>query len=84
MTYDVSQGARIAESNEETSRRRRPGTVKSCATGCFFSFPRFARQRTPGRFAAVSWIFAMLSAPPGTVVDELNLSPLRKVIRFER
>lgn len=27
---------------------------------------------------------AMLAAPPGTVVDEVNLSPLKKVIRFER
>lgn len=27
-------------------------------------------------------IIAMLSAPPGTVVDEVNLSPLKKVIRF--
>ena len=29
-------------------------------------------------------IIAMLSAPPGTVVDEVNLSPLKKVIRFGR
>lgn len=28
-------------------------------------------------------IVAMLSAPPGTVVDEVNLSPLKKVIRFD-
>jgi 3-hydroxy acid dehydrogenase/malonic semialdehyde reductase len=27
-------------------------------------------------------IIAMLNAPPGTVVDEVNLSPLKKVIRF--
>jgi len=27
-------------------------------------------------------IIAMLGAPPGTVVDEINLSPLKKVIRF--
>jgi NADP-dependent 3-hydroxy acid dehydrogenase YdfG len=29
-------------------------------------------------------VVAMLSAPPGTVVDEINLSPLKKVIRFGR
>lgn len=29
-------------------------------------------------------IVAMLSAPPGTVVDEVNLSPLKKVIRFRK
>jgi 3-hydroxy acid dehydrogenase / malonic semialdehyde reductase len=28
-------------------------------------------------------IVAMLAAPPGTVVDEVNLSPLKKVIRFD-
>jgi len=28
-------------------------------------------------------VVAMLSAPPGTVVDEVNLSPLKKVIRFD-
>ena len=27
---------------------------------------------------------ATLSAPPGTVVDEINMSPLKKVIRFQR
>lgn len=27
-------------------------------------------------------VVAMLGAPPGTVVDEINLSPLKKVIRF--
>ena len=27
---------------------------------------------------------AMLTAPPGTVIDEVNLSPLKKVIRFQR
>lgn len=29
-------------------------------------------------------IVAMLNAPPGTVVDEVNLSPQKKVIRFDR
>lgn len=29
-------------------------------------------------------IVAMLSAPPGTVVDEVNLSPLKKVLRFRK
>lgn len=29
-------------------------------------------------------IVAMLSAPPGTVVDEVNLSPLKKVLRFHK
>jgi 3-hydroxy acid dehydrogenase/malonic semialdehyde reductase len=29
-------------------------------------------------------VMAMLRAPPGTVVDEVNLSPLKKVIRFRR
>lgn len=28
-------------------------------------------------------IVAMLAAPPGTVVDEVNLSPLKKVVRFD-
>jgi hypothetical protein len=32
--------------------------------------------------AVADLILAMLDAPPGTVVDEVNLSPLKKVIRF--
>ncbi|MCB2261481.1 MAG: SDR family oxidoreductase [Candidatus Thiosymbion ectosymbiont of Robbea hypermnestra] len=28
-------------------------------------------------------VIAMLGAPPGTVVDEINLSPLKKVLRFD-
>ena len=28
-------------------------------------------------------VLLALSAPPGTVMDEINLSPLKRVIRFE-
>jgi len=34
--------------------------------------------------AVAELVLAMLRAPPGTVVDEINLSPLKKVIRFGR
>jgi NADP-dependent 3-hydroxy acid dehydrogenase YdfG len=36
----------------------------------------------PGDVAEL--VYAMLSAPPGTVVDEISLSPLKKVILFEK
>jgi len=32
--------------------------------------------------AVADAVIAMLNVPPGTVVDEINLSPLKKVIRF--
>lgn len=59
-----------------------PGMVR---TG-FFDELDFSPGEAPENAIApedvAELIAAMLSAPPGTVVDEINLSPLKKVIRF--
>lgn len=59
-----------------------PGMVR---TG-FFDGLDFAPADAPENAIApedvADVIVAMLSAPPGTVIDEVNLSPLKKVIRF--
>jgi NAD(P)-dependent dehydrogenase (short-subunit alcohol dehydrogenase family) len=61
-----------------------PGMVR---TG-FFNELDFGPGDAPGNAIApedvAELIVAMLSAPPGTVVDEVNLSPQKKVIRFDR
>jgi short-subunit dehydrogenase len=61
-----------------------PGMVR---TG-FFDGLDFGPGQAPENAIApedvADLIVAMLSAPPGTVVDEVNLSPLKKVIRFDR
>jgi short-subunit dehydrogenase len=59
-----------------------PGMVR---TGFFDGLdfhPGEARENAIEPEAVADMIIAMLKAPPGTVVDEVNLSPLKKVIRF--
>jgi len=60
-----------------------PGMVR---TG-FFEALDFSPGDAPDNAMAAEdvadQIIAMLGAPPGTVVDEINLSPLKKVIRFD-
>lgn len=60
-----------------------PGMVRTT----FFDKLDFAPGDAPENAIApeevAELIVAMLTAPPGTVVDEVNLSPLKKVIRFD-
>jgi 3-hydroxy acid dehydrogenase/malonic semialdehyde reductase len=59
-----------------------PGMVR---TGFFDDLnfrPGEAPENAIDAEAVADLILAMLDAPPGTVVDEVNLSPLKKVIRF--
>ena len=61
-----------------------PGMVR---TGFFDDLdfrPGEAPENAIAPDAVADLVIAMLSAPPGTVVDEVNLSPLKKVIRFGR
>jgi len=59
-----------------------PGLVR---TGFFDELdfrPGEASENAIAPDAVANTIIAMLDAPSGTVVDEINLSPLKKVIRF--
>jgi len=61
-----------------------PGMVR---TGFFDDLdfcPAEAPENAIAPEAVADLVIAMLCAPPGTVVDEVNLTPLKKVIRFRR
>jgi len=61
-----------------------PGMVRTAFFDQLDFHPGEAPENAIPPEAVADLVIAMLSAPPGTVVDELNLSPLKKVIRFDR
>jgi len=59
-----------------------PGLVRTGFYNGLAFRPGEAPENAIAPDAVADAVIAMLNAPPGTVVDEINLSPLKKVIRF--